>query len=117
MPTASARTQTIVFTGDVTATQSDSALDNPASPGVIELRSLISGANAITVPGGGATPVAVTIIPPAGNVVPITLKGISGDAGILLHPTDPSTLSLGGTVSSFVLTTTGAITGVRFIWS
>ena len=117
MATVSARTQTITFTGDVTATQTNAALDNPASPGVIELQSLDAGPNAIIVPGGGATPVAVTIHPPAGNVVPITLKGIAGDAGILLHPTDPSTIALGPLVNSFVLSTTGPITGVRFIWS
>jgi hypothetical protein len=117
MSTASARTQTITFTGDVTATQSNAALSNPASPGVNELLKLLTGPNTITVPTGGATGVAVTIIPPAGNVVPITLKGIDGDAGILLHPTDPSTIALGSTVSTFVLAVTSDVTGVRFIWS
>lgn len=117
MSTASARTQTITFTGDVTATQTNAALSNPASPGVNQLISLVTGPNAITVPAGGATPVAVTIIPPAGNVVPMTLQGVAGDAGILLHLTDPSTIALGATVATFVITTTGAVPGVRFIWS
>jgi hypothetical protein len=115
--TASARTQTITFTGDVTATQTTAALYNPASPGVNELISLLDGPNAIPVPTGGATAVAVTIVPPAGNVVPMTLQGIAGDTGLLLHPTDPSTIALGATVSSFVITTVGGVTGVRFIWS
>ncbi len=117
MSTASARTQTITFTGDVTATQSNSALQNPASPAVSQITSLVAGANTIAVPGGGATPVAVTIIPPAGNVQPITLKGIAGDTGILLHPTDPATITLGSTVASFVLNAGGAVAGLRLIWS
>jgi hypothetical protein len=117
MSTQSVRTQTITLTGDVTATQSVSALMNPASPGVNELKSLVTGPNAINVPTGGATAVAVTIVPPAGNTVAMTLQGVGGDAGILLHPTDPSTLALGATVSTFVITAAGPITGVRFIWS
>jgi hypothetical protein len=117
MSTASARVGTITFTGDVTATQTNAALQNPASPGVSQLISLAVGANTITAPAGGATPVAVTIVPPAGNVQPITLKGVTGDIGILLHPTDPSTIALGAGVVSFVLNAGGAVAGLRLIWS
>jgi hypothetical protein len=117
MPTASARTQTITFTGDVTATQTNAALQNPNSPGVNQLLSLAIGANTIPVPAGGATPVAVTVIPPAGNVVPLTLKGVAGDTGIPLHLTDPSTIALAAGVVSFVLNAGNVVTGVRFIWS
>lgn len=117
MATASARVATITFSGDVTATQTNAALQNPNSPGVNQLISLVAGPNAIPVPSAGATPVAVTIILPAGNVVPVTLQGISSDAGILLHPTDPSTIALGSTVGSFTLTVASALPGVRFIWS
>jgi len=117
MPTASARTQTITFTGDVTATQTNAALQNPASPGVSQLINLAIGSNVIAAPIGGATPVAVTIVPPAGNVAPITLKGIAGDTGIALHPTDPSTIALGSAVVSFVLNAGGVVTGLRLIWS
>jgi hypothetical protein len=117
MSTASARTQTITFTGDVTATQTNAALQNPASPGVQQLISLAVGTNTITVPTGGATATAVTIVPPAGNVQAITLKGIAGDTGIILHPTDPTTIALGPTVTSFVLNGGGAVAGLRLIWS
>jgi hypothetical protein len=117
MPTASARTQTIVFTGDTTATQTNAAASNPNSPGVNELKSLAAGANTITVPTGGATPVAVTIVPPAGNTVVLTLKGIAGDTGIPLHLTDPSTVALGAGVVNFVLNAAAIVTGIRFIWS
>jgi len=117
MATASARTQTITFTGDVTATQTNAAASNAASPGQVEIKSLASGANTITVPTGGATCVAVTIIPPAGNVTTITLKGVTGDTGVGLHLTDPTTVGLASSVTTFCLTTGGAITGVRFVWS
>jgi hypothetical protein len=117
MPTGSARTQTITFTGDTTATQTNAAAQNPNSPGQNELRTLAIGANTITVPTGGATPVAVTIVPPAGNTVALTLKGVAGDAGILLHPTDPSTIGLGAGVVSVVLNAAAAVIGVRFVWS
>jgi hypothetical protein len=115
--TASARTQTITYTGDVTATLVQSALYNPASPGVNELKSLITGVNTITVPTGGATARAVTIIPPAGNTVILTLKGVEFDMGVQLHPTDPATISLGPTVATFVLNASNAVTGLRLIWS
>ncbi len=108
MATASARTQTITLTGDVTATQTNAAASNAASPGVTELKNLSSGANTITVPTGGATAVAVTIVPPAGNVITLTLKGVTAD---------PTTVALAASVSTFCLTTGSAMTGVRFIWS
>lgn len=117
MATASARTQTTTFTGDVTATLTTSAASNAASPGVTELKNLASGANTITVPTGGATAVAVTIVPPAGNVITLTLKGVTGDTGVGLHLTDPTTVALAASVSTFCLTTGSAMTGVRFIWS
>jgi hypothetical protein len=117
MPTNSARTQTITFTGDTTATQTNAAANNPNSPGQNELKNLAAGANVITAPTGGATPVAVTIVPPAGNTAALTLKGVAGDTGVLLHLTDPCTLSLGAGVVSFVLNAAAAVTGLRLIWS
>lgn len=117
MPTASARTQTITFTGDFTATLSLPAGSNPASPGMSELKSLASGANTITIPTGGATCVSVTLIPPAGNTVVLTLKGIAGDSGIVLHPTDPTTIAIAPAVASFVLDASAALTGIRLVWS
>lgn len=117
MSTASARTQTITFTGDVTATQTNAALQNQNSPGQSQLQNLAVGTNTITAPTGGSTPVAVTIVPPAGNVAAITLKGVAGDTGIALHLTDPSTIALAAGVVSFVLNAGGVVTGLRLIWS
>lgn len=117
MSTACARSTTLTYTGDITATQTVPAAQNLASPGVIELKNLNSGANTITVPTGGATAVAVTIIPPAGNTHSILLKALTGDTGVRLHNTDPTTLALDSSVTTFVLTVGASITGLRFIWS
>lgn len=118
MSTACTRVTTLTYTGDLTATQPVPALENPASPGVIELKNLAVGANTITVPtGNGATAVAVTIVPPAGNTHAMLLKALTGDTGISLHVTDPTTLALAPSVTSFVLTVTTAILGVRLFWS
>lgn len=117
MATASARTQTITFTGDVTATQTNAAAQNPASPGMVELKNLAAGANTIAIPTGGATPVAVTIVPPAGNTAALTLKGVAGDTGVGLHLTDPTTIALAAGQASFVINAAAGVTGIRFIWS
>jgi hypothetical protein len=117
MSVSASRSQTITYTGDVTGTETVSAATNAASPGSVELKTLTSGANTITVPTGGSTPSAVTILPPTGNTVTLTLKGITGDTGVALHLTDPTTIALATTVTTFVLTTSNTLTGIRFYWS
>lgn len=117
MAVASARTQTITYTGDTTGTQTINAAANAASPGSVTIHTLASGANTITVPTGGSTPTAATILPPAGNVQTLTLKGVTGDTGVAIHLTDPTTIALASSVASFVLTAGGTITGLRVYWS
>lgn len=110
------RTITLVYTGDVTGTETISAASNAASAGQIEIKTLSSGANTITVPTGGTTPTCCIIVPPTGNATSITLKGISGDTGIRIHNTDPTSIAIDSSVTTFVLTTGAGITGVRFFW-
>ena len=117
MATTSTRKTVIQFVGGVVATEVVNAASNTASAGTIEIKTLASGANTITVPTAGTTPTAVTIIPPAGNTTLITLKGVTGDSGVALHATDPTSIALKSTVTSFVLTAASDITGVRLIWS
>lgn len=116
MSVSSTRSQTIVYSGDVTGTESVAAATNTASPGSITIQTLVSGANTITVPVG-ATCVSVTISPPSGNTQTLTLKGVTGDTGVALHLTDPSTIALASTVTTFVLTAGGTITACRFYWT
>lgn len=117
MSVTSTRSQTIVFTGDVTGTETVSAATNAASPGSVEIKTLASGANTITVPTGGTTPTACTILPPAGNIVTMLLKGVTGDTGVGLHLTDPTTIALAAATATFVITTSNTLTGIRFYWS
>jgi len=117
MATTSNRQIIITDSGDVGYSQTINAAANPLSPAKNDYVDLALGANTITPPtAGGTTPTAVTIIPPSGNAQTITLKGVTGDTGVPLHKTDPSTIALGG-VATFVLTAGVGITGVRLIWS
>lgn len=118
MSTTATRTITIGLSGDVVGTEAFSAAANAASPGGVQAPvTLSSGNNTITVPTGGTTPTAVTIIPPVGNTNLITLKGINGDTGVPLHKTDPTSIALDSTCASFVLNAAAQIVGVRLVWN
>lgn len=117
MATTATRQVQIVFSEDVVGTQTYEAADNAASPGQSVLVTLASGANTITAPTGGSTVQGVTIIPPADNTVVLTLKGVSGDTGIPLHLTDPTSIALPSTVTTFVINAASACTGVRLTWT
>ena len=117
MSVSATRTITIVYSGDVTGTETIAAAVNAASPGSVEIKSLASGLNTITVPTGGATVTCCTIFPPVGNTVSITLKGVTGDTGIRIHNTDPTAIAIDPSATTFVLTTGNTITGVRLYWS
>lgn len=118
MAAQSTRVTTITFTGDVTAVQTVEADTNAASPASVEIQSLASGFNSITVPSStGVTVTCCTIIPPVGNTVSITLKGVTGDTGIRLHNTSPTALAIYSDVTAIGLTAASAVQGVRFIWT
>lgn len=107
------RTTTIVYSGAVAGTQEIAAADNETSPAMVELAALVTGDNAISVPTGAT---AVTIVPSSDNTTAITLKGSSGDTGIRLHNSDPSTLAIDASVSGLVLSV-GANVVVRLFWT
>lgn len=118
MAATSTRVQTIVFTGEVTGTHRLEAATNDDAAASIEIKSLASGANTITVPtGSSTTPTSVTIVPPANNDTSITIKGITGDTGIRIHNTDPTTIALDDSVTTFCLTAGATINGVRLYWT
>src|SRR3972149_336879 len=117
MAVTATRSVTITYSGDVIGTQIITAASNAASAGSVEIKTLASGANTITIPTGGTVPTAVTIVPPTGNTNSITLKGVSGDTGITIHLTDPTTIALASSVTSFVLTAGAEIAGTRVFWS
>lgn len=115
MASSSTRTITIVYTGDVSGTETISAATNTNSPASVTLHALSSGANTITVPTGGTVPTACVIVPPSGSTVALTLKGISGDTGILIHKTDPTTIALDSSVTTFVINAASSV-NIRIFW-
>lgn len=117
MAVTSQRSVLIEFSEDVRAANTFSAANNTASPGQIEVKTLSIGANTITPPAGGSTPKACTIVLPSGNTSTVTLKGIAGDTGVVLHVTDPTTVSLNSPTDTFVLTASAEIASVRLIWT
>lgn len=117
MAVTATRAQTITYSVDTTGTVTLSAASNAASPGSVELKTLASGFNTVTLPTGGSTVVSCTIVPPAANTTAITLKSITGDTGIRIHNTDPTTITFHTTETAFGLTTGAQIVGVRFFWT
>lgn len=117
MSVTSNRNVDITFTGDQKASWTNTAAENTHSPGMIQVLTLASGNNTITVPTGGTTPTACTILKPSDNTTAITLKGVAGDTGIRLHDTDPDTISIDDSVATFVLNAGAQLAGVRLVWT
>lgn len=117
MAVTASRKIVILFTEDIAYGQSFAAASNVASPGDIDVLSLEAGANTISVPGGGSTVKGMTIIPPANNDIGITLKGVSGDTGIAISKTDPTSIGFETAPASIVLDADDAIVGLRIIWT
>lgn len=117
MSTRSTRKITVTSRGDVDLADTFAAAENTSAPGVVELKTLALGDNTITVPTGGSTPTAVTIVPPDDNTSSITIKGVTGDTGVRIHDSDPTSLAFDDGVASFLLVAGAEITGVRLIWT
>lgn len=118
MATTSNRNVQVEFSGDLSFSLIQSALENIVSPAEVDIVTLASGANTIAASVvSGIVPTALTIIPPTGNTSLITLKGVTGDTGVKLHKTDPTSIALDSTFTSLVLNAAASIVGVRLIWS
>lgn len=101
-----------IFTGDINLQQIEAAADNLNSPGSVQNYNLATGANTITPPSNAT---GATIIFPSMNTVLVTLKGVSGDTGIVLRPTDPTRIGLNST-TAFILNAASGIS-IQIIWS
>lgn len=118
MAVTSNRSIQIIFSGSVKYSQEFAAASNATSVGVSELYSLTTGANIITVPEpSGFLVSGVTIIPPAGNTATLTLKGVSGDTGVGIHPTDPTSIGIATGTTSFVLSASAGVAGLRIVFT
>jgi len=101
-----------LFTGDFGLQSIASALENTNSPGAIVDYALSTGNNTITPP---AQSTGATLLFPTSNAVLVTLKGVNGDTGIVLHPTDPTRIGLNST-AAFVLSAASSVS-IKIIWS
>ncbi len=118
MSVTSSRQLQVLFSGDITESIVQSALDNIASPAMTVIQTLAIGDNTITAPVvSGITVTGLTIIPPAANVNLIKLKQTGADVGVALHKTDFTSLALDTTFTTLVLNAAAQIIGVRLIWS
>lgn len=115
MAVESTRQIVIGMSGDFTYNQNipETPASNPTSPAILDSLVLSSGFNQIDKPTGA---IGITIYPPTGNVVTLTLKGITGDSGIALHLTHPLSIGLAASVTSFGITTNGSVT-LRAVWT
>lgn len=113
MAVTSTRKEVVAFTGDVEFADEFAAASNVSSPGMVDLVALSSGFNSIAVPTGAT---GLLIVPPSGNTVSLTLKGITGDTGLRIHNTDPTSLALHSSTTTVGITTSGTVT-LRLIWS
>lgn len=80
--------------------------------GEVLVQTLVLGNNSIAVPSGATY---VLIQPPSANTVALTLKGVSGDTGIVIHPSNWFLLSLASSVTSFVINAASATTGSTYL--
>lgn len=91
---------------------------NEAAAASITQVTLASGFNSITVPATAT--VGVVIVPATGSSVTKTLKGVTGDTGVLLGTTTPTVLSFasGAAPATIGITASAADTGMitEFWW-
>lgn len=119
MAAASRRRITITYSGDVEGVQEIDADGNASSPAQVTQVTLPQADVDVEVEiPDGAT--AVTIVKPDGLEQPIMLKGTADDTGVALSPTEPDSISVDSSMTSFFLTNTSPESGdvtVRLFWS
>jgi len=113
MSVTSDRSVTINWSQDVTYQQTFEAVTSTTGPGWNQLVSVTTGL-VITIPSNA---VAVTIIPPVANTTALTIKGVTGDTGIGIGASDPSSFALSTTQTTLVLAAASTTSGVRVIFS
>lgn len=116
MSVTSHRSIDITFEDDVVSSTSFEADDNTNSPCHMQVVTLVIGDSTIQPRPGTTVPTAVTILKPADNTATLKLKGNAADTGIVLHPTDPDSISLASSQTFIILNTTAEI-DVRLIWT
>ncbi len=94
------------------------ALTNGYSSAAVQAINLVTGANTISASNVPALANAggIFLCPPAGNATAITLKGVTGDTGIVLSKVAPTFISFDlAPPSSFVLTLGNNISNFKVV--
>ncbi len=121
MAVTSTRVVTVTLNGDgLNGSFTFQANSNALAPGDMDIFTLPTGSTVIAFPTGGSQTQGATITPPAGNTNTLTIKGTTADLGIQIHKTDPTSLALdttSTTQTSFVITVSATVTGLRVIWT
>src|SRR5271156_3644110 len=106
--------QTVVVTGDGLVTTDGPDVQTNASAVVPGAQALVVGANTINVPTGA---IGVKIKPPPANTQSLILKGVTGDTGVRISPTAPTTwlFDPAALPSTFVLTAGGSV-NLGLVW-
>jgi hypothetical protein len=108
----------INFSGDQSQELIYDSGDLTSSPSYQQIVTLAIGNNTITVPDvTGFTVHGLAIVPPAANLVELTIKGVNGDTGLALSSTQVSVLQFGSTPpADIVLNVAAELVGLRLIW-
>lgn len=99
--------------GTVVLPPSFPAVNSGGSSGGEVALVLATGANTVAIPSGHQ---GVWVIPPAGSVITKTLKGVTGDTGVPIHPTLGMVLFFPLGTANFVITAGGAGETVQILW-
>ena len=112
-------TSTVNISGTKSGMTSGSAAIGPASfvnasaPDSITTQAFVAATfAAVSVPAGTT---GVWVVPPASNAGAITLKGVTGDTGVLLHLTQASFFSLASGATFGILCANN--TTIEFFWT
>jgi hypothetical protein len=106
--------------GDIVLDQVVNCAENPAATSEVDVLTFSNGGHQVLPPiAPGYIVTGVLILPPSNNAGQIVLKSILEDNGIILHPTNPTFISLGQPLAPSPLYIDYAGTGsivVKFIW-
>lgn len=118
MSITAVKTSSVAYSGDAAqagtgVTTSSTNSDAPMIGAM--LVNLTAIFNPITVPTGH-TIYGVDITPATGNTASLTLKGITSDTGIPMHPTKTTSLAFASSTPTFGITSNGVTTVTLSYW-
>lgn len=99
------------ITGQVTGPKTI-RFDYTSTGGSIQHVNLATGSNSISIPSGSE---GIIFVPPSTNTAALTLKGVTGDTGILLHATNPSIIAVSSSTTVCVVSAATIVSNCQVI--